>query len=251
MEQKKVLDKTIRQWIKEKPVISEVIAYNPVFWVNDDLKDKEAATYNNLELDWTDVLEAEERWVRFAPLISKLFPETAPQKGIIESALVELTSMKEAIRKSYHVDIEGKLFLKCDNDLSVAGSIKARGGIYEVLKHAEKLAISSGMLYEDQDYSVLADVEFKEFFSKHSLAVGSTGNLGLSIGIMGSALGFNVTVHMSADAKRWKKDLLRNKGVTVVEYESDYSKAVEEGRRLAFLDPMCHFVDDEHSKDLF
>jgi D-serine dehydratase len=251
MEQKKVLDKTIEQWIKEKPVISEVIAYNPVFWINDDLKDKEAATYNNLELDWKDVLEAEQRWARFAPLISKLFPETAPQKGIIESALVELTSMKEAIRKPYHVDIEGKLFLKCDNDLPVAGSIKARGGIYEVLKHAEQLTISNGMSNEDQDYSVLADIEFKEFFSKHSLAVGSTGNLGLSIGIMGSALGFKVTVHMSADAKQWKKDLLRSKGVTVVEYESDYSKAVEEGRRLALLDPMCHFVDDEHSKDLF
>lgn len=251
MEQDKVLDKTLEQWIKEKPVISELMAYNPVFWINDDLRDKEDATYSNLELDWKDVLEAEKRWIRFAPLISILFPETVPQKGIIESALVELTNMIDAIRNIYNANLDGRMLLKCDNDLPVAGSIKARGGIYEVLKHAEQLAISHGMLIEDQDYSVLADLEFKEFFRSYSLAVGSTGNLGLSIGIMGSALGFKVTVHMSADAKQWKKDLLRSKGVTVIEYESDYSKAVEAGRILALQDPMCYFVDDEHSKDLF
>jgi D-serine dehydratase len=251
MLQKKVLDKTLQQWIKEKPILSELMSYKPVVWINDDLRDKETATYNSLELDWKDVLEAEKRWIRFAPLMVKLFPETVPQMGIIESDLVELTNMKEALNNKYGADIDGRMFLKCDNDLPVAGSIKARGGIYEVLKHAEQLAISHRMLIEDQDYSVLADVKFKTFFSKYSLAVGSTGNLGLSIGIMGSALGFKVTVHMSADAKQWKKDLLRSKGVTVIEYESDYSEAVAEGRRLALQDAMCYFVDDEHSKDLF
>ncbi|MDF2533572.1 MAG: D-serine ammonia-lyase [Clostridia bacterium] len=251
MLQKKVLDKTLEQWMKEKPILSELMAYKPVVWINDDLRDKAAETYSNLELDWKDVLEAEKRWIRFAPLMVKLFPETVPQMGIIESDLVELTNMKEALNNKYGADIDGRMFLKCDNDLPVAGSIKARGGIYEVLKHAEQLAISHRMLIEDQDYSVLADVKFKTFFSKYSLAVGSTGNLGLSIGIMGSALGFKVTVHMSADAKQWKKDLLRSKGVTVIEYESDYSEAVAEGRRLALQDAMCYFVDDEHSKDLF
>lgn len=115
----------------------------------------------------------------------------------------------------------------------------------------KKLALEAGLLTLDDDYSKLLSPEFKQFFSQYSIAVGSTGNLGLSIGIMSARIGFKVTVHMSADARAWKKAKLRSHGVTVVEYEQDYGVAVEEGRKAAQSDPNCFFIDDENSRTLF
>jgi D-serine dehydratase len=159
--------------------------------------------------------------------------------------------MKKALEELKNDEICGDLFLKCDNQLPVSGSIKARGGIYEVLKFAEEIAQKAGMISSDQDYSIFCEERFQEAFSRYKIAVGSTGNLGLSIGIISSALGFRSEVHMSSDAKTWKKDLLRSKGVQVIEYDGDYSLAVAAGREKAKLDPFCHFVDDENSVDLF
>lgn len=247
---KVILGKSIDQWILEFPIIEDLIDYEPVFWINKN-KSMTDKVLPELPLSIEDMEDAEKRLLRFAPLISRLFPETADRNGLIESELVPVRNMKKSLEALYNQPFEGELLLKCDNYLTVAGSIKARGGIYEVLKHAEELALQKGMLKADEDYSKLAEPEFREFFGKYSLAVGSTGNLGLSIGIMGSALGFRVTVHMSADAKEWKKNLLRSRGVNVIVYSSDYSKAVEEGRKQSQQNPDSYFVDDENSKNLF
>ncbi|MCQ1531774.1 D-serine ammonia-lyase [Lutispora saccharofermentans] len=219
-----------------------------VFWLNPKYESKSISEAGGLTM--TDMLDAEARLKRFAPYIASIFPETAENSGIIESPLSEIPYMKDAL-ESCDRPILGRLLLKCDSHLPISGSIKARGGIYEVLKHAEKLALEEGALSPKNDYSILHEKRFKELFSRHKIAVGSTGNLGLSIGIMSAALGFKVFVHMSSDARQWKKDLLRHKGVTIVEYASDYSKAVEEGRKQSDSDPSSYFIDDENSKDLF
>jgi D-serine dehydratase len=250
MENKIILGKSIGEWIEEYPLFSEIINTQEVLWINNKYE-KYSEGVKNISLSTMDVEDAEDRLKRFAPYIEKVFPETAKMGGIIESKTVKIPKMKEYLEKHYNQKIDGELFLKCDSHLAISGSIKARGGIYEVLKHAEDLAIEYGMLKIEDDYSILASDEFKSFFSKFSVAVGSTGNLGLSIGITSAKLGFNVTVHMSSDAKQWKKDLLRSKGVTVVEYASDYSKAVEEGRKQSDMNPNSYFVDDENSKNLF
>lgn len=242
--------KEIEKLKEEYPLLNKLITTEEVFWVNPNMEKYETAIKDS-PLNEENVKDAEERLNRFAPYIAKVFPETKETKGIIESPLVKIPSMKKVLEKNYEQPILGELLLKCDSHLPISGSIKARGGIYEVLKHAEQLALQHGMLTEEDNYSILDSDTCREFFAKYSIAVGSTGNLGLSIGIMSAKLGFNVTVHMSADAKQWKKDLLRSKGVNVIEYEADYSKAVEEGRQQADADPSCYFVDDENSHDLF
>ncbi|HDR4705098.1 TPA: D-serine ammonia-lyase [Bacillus paranthracis] len=242
--------KEIEKLKEEYPLLNKLIEIEEVFWLNPNMEKYETAIKDS-PLSEENVKDAEERLKRFASYIAKVFPETKDTGGIIESPLVKIPSMKQSLEKNYEQPILGELLLKCDSHLPISGSIKARGGIYEVLKHAEQLALQQGMLTEEDDYSILDSDTCREFFAKYSIAVGSTGNLGLSIGIMSAKLGFNVTVHMSADAKQWKKDLLRSKGVNVIEYEADYSKAVEEGRRQADADPSCYFVDDENSHDLF
>ncbi|KEK24273.1 D-serine ammonia-lyase [Bacillus gaemokensis] len=247
---REIESKNIQNWKEQYPLLNKMIMLEEVFWVNPNIE-KFQTGIKKSPLTQEDVRDAEERLKRFAPYIAKVFPETKEMNGIIESPLVEIHSMKQSLEQEYQQPIPGELLLKCDSHLPISGSIKARGGIYEVLKHAEDLALKQNLLTKQDDYSILDSDKFRNFFSNYSIAVGSTGNLGLSIGIISAKLGFNVTVHMSADAKQWKKDLLRSKNVTVIEYTDDYSKAVEEGRKQAAENPMCYFIDDENSRHLF
>ena len=219
-------------------------------WIN-PCRVSAAEALSQVEFNAYDVADAAARLERFAPLIMHYFPETRIDGGIIESPLTEIEEMKE-ILNSEGARLTGRLFLKRDSDLKVSGSVKARGGVYEVLKHAEDLAIKAGILdSKADDYKKLASDEARELFGKYKVQVGSTGNLGMSIGIMSAALGFEAIVHMSMDAKQWKKDLLRERGATVIEYEGDYGAAVEQGRAESDADPMSYFVDDENSSALF
>ena len=235
---------------KKAPVVEALRQTLEVAWINPLLETTEEAL-KKIELTIGDVRDAKERLERFAPFIRLAFPETEKDGGLIESPVREISRMKEEMNGRQAAGLRGRLLLKMDSDLAVAGSVKARGGIYEILKYAEELAIREGILKEGQSYEAFARESFREFFSRYAVHVGSTGNLGLSIGIISAALGFRVYVHMSQDAKQWKKDLLRSKGVRVIEYEGDYGAAVKKGREEALRDPRGYFVDDENSVSLF
>ncbi|MBY6235632.1 D-serine ammonia-lyase [Vibrio harveyi] len=236
--------------VAEFPLVERLIGLEEVVWFNPNITTlEEGLPY--VGLGAANIKDASERLKRFAPYLMKVFPETAASNGIIESNVVDIDKMKSCLEAQYGTQILGRLMLKKDSHLPISGSIKARGGIYEVLTHAEKLAIEAGLLSESDDYSKLFSEEFRQFFQQYSIAVGSTGNLGMSIGIMSAKLGFSVSVHMSADAREWKKNKLRSHGVNVVEYEQDYGVAVEQGRKEAEKDPTCFFIDDENSQTLF
>ena len=201
------------------PEIAAAVEKKPVGWINPRLVSMKELP-KDLAVTVEDIDDAEARLERFAPYIKKQFPETEKDGGLIESPFVEIPKMKELLKERHGCELAGRLYLKEDSQLVIAGSIKARGGIYEILKYAETLAIENGLLKTTDDYSILDSQEFVDFFGRYTIQVGSTGNLGLSIGIISAKLGFKVIVHMSHDARQWKKDLLRSKGVTVKEYES-------------------------------
>ncbi|WP_145544266.1 D-serine ammonia-lyase [Yersinia frederiksenii] len=240
----------IDKLITDSPLVKKLINLEEVTWFNPQATTLEKGL-PYVGLTQQDVADAEARLLRFAPYLCQAFPETQKTQGIIESDIVEIPAMQQALQQRYGVEITGRLLLKKDSHLPISGSIKARGGIYEVLTHAEKLALQAGLLAETDDYSKLFSDDFRQFFSQYRIAVGSTGNLGMSIGIMSAKLGFSVSVHMSADAREWKKRKLREHGVNVVEYEQDYGVAVAQGRKQAESDPNCFFIDDENSPTLF
>jgi D-serine dehydratase len=241
---------TLQKWCHHLPVLGDILAYRETIWFNPATEKADVALART-GMAKTDIMAAARRLERFRPFLAAAFPETAAAAGLIESPLRELAAIQTILGKRCGRQLPGRLLLKCDNLLPIAGSVKARGGIYEVLKYAEEIALKHGLLPKGSDSSTLDAPQARAIFAEHRIAVGSTGNLGISIGIIAARLGLKVSVHMSAEARQWKKDLLRLKGVEVIEHQGDYSRAVAEGRRQAASDPRCHFVDDENSIDLF
>lgn len=233
------LDPTLTQALESR---------QPLLWLNPRWKSK-ADWPCERGICFEDVENAGARLMRLAPLLSALFPEIKDSEGLIESPLCPLDALPTRLMRS--TDSAGRWFMKADHALPIAGSVKARGGFYEVLMHAERLAREARLFGAGDDAYKLAGDEARALFARHEIAVGSTGNLGLSIGILAAALGFKATVHMSREAKAWKKERLRRRGVMVVEHQGDFGAAVAAGRHAAVGKLHTYFVDDEHSRELF
>ena len=220
----------------DNELIAKLKSDKEFLWINPNFNKR--AIYG--EVSSKEINEANNLLLKFAPFLKFVFKELESTDGIIESPLMNLN--KFGIKN---------LYLKEDNLLPIAGSVKARGGIFEILKYAETLAANANLIDVEKDYSQFDSDVFRKFFSEYKIQVGSTGNLGISIGLISAKLGFNAIVHMSKDAKDWKKKLLRENGVNVTQYDSNYSEAVKNGRMLSDEDEKSYFIDDEKSINLF
>lgn len=225
----------------------DLAAGRPLAWRNPDRRPA-AQALSALPLTADDVRDAHARWLRWAPLLAALFPPLRASAGGIDSPL---TRLPEPTARALVGTRPLPLWVKHDHALPLTGSIKARGGVFEVLWHAEDLALAAGLIAADADRAQLAGDAARRLFAGHRILVGSTGNLGFSVGLIGRALGFEVDVHMSHDAKAWKKDRLRALGARVVEHRDDYSAAVAAARQEAAGRADRYFVDDESSPRLF
>lgn len=181
-----------------------------------------------------DAYETKLRFERFAKIFIEAFDE-----------IVDENYYKSEMKKS---KLGEEVYLKLDSHLKVARSVKARGGFNEVISYIEKVLEEKNLLAK---FSSLELSDIKEIMKDYTIEVSSTGNLGLSIGLCAKAFGFKTKVHMSRDAKEWKKDMLRSAGAEVLEYDNDYTYAVKMGRLSASQNPDSYFVDDEMSEKLF
>lgn len=183
-----------------------------------------------------EVTEARARFVRFEPVLHALFP-TDGWEGQIRSELIDYPATPN-------------LLVKCDHALPMAGSVKARGGVYELLCYVEDLALGRGLLAPGQSLEALLSPASLAVLGASRVVVASTGNLGFAIGRVARAFGLQAQIHMSHDAKTWKKDRLKAIGATVVEHACDYTGAVARAR-LAAEAKGAYFIDDEDSRRLF
>ena len=164
-----IAGRSAADWISSCPVVGDICELKETAWLNPDKQPFEQAKAA-CPLGMADIEDAAARLERFAPYLCRVFPETAESHGIIESAVRPIPAMQKVLEETSDTAIAGQVWIKLDSHLPISGSIKARGGIYEVLKTAEDIALQSGMLHLTDDYAVLDTEPFRELFSRYSIA---------------------------------------------------------------------------------
>lgn len=97
--------------LNSKEFVRELQLRHESAWMNPNVGSADAALAA-LPLTRTDVDDAEARLERFAPFIKKVFPETAADRGLIESPLTEIEHMRAWLNENEGAQLAGKLFLK-------------------------------------------------------------------------------------------------------------------------------------------
>ena len=131
--------KSIEQWQVEYPLLKKIINTDEVFWLNP--KYQKDPNNDVLEITLADIKEAEARLKRFAPYIQEVFPETKESNGIIESALEDIDDFKSELVDLFNTDMPGQLYIKRDDNLPIAGSIKAKRRNIRGIKICRDLSI--------------------------------------------------------------------------------------------------------------
>lgn len=219
-------------------LIEKLRAGKPAVWINPR---RQGGNRFDADTAAEQIRGAEDLWQRFAPAIACLF-DMPGGSGRIHSPLLECPITL----------VHGSpVYVKADHALPVTACVKARGGIYALLRVLEDIAGRSGLLEGIESYETLAREPARKVFAEHTVVIASTGNLGFSVGVVATAFGLRAEVHMSDCAKAWKKNRLRTLGATVVEHASDYTATVGAARASAASRRNTHFIDDENSWDLF
>jgi len=161
---KEIQGKTIAQWMDAYPIMKAIADLKETAWVNPE-RLPFAEAMKNCPLTMADVQEASDRLARFTDYFKVAFPETRKNGGILESPLQAIPNMKACLEADFGCYIPGDLWIKLDSHLPISGSIKARGGIYEVLYVAEKIALERGLLKAGDSYEVFHSQKFRDVFS--------------------------------------------------------------------------------------
>lgn len=225
-----------------------------ILWINSDVQNCKKLELNGEIYDEQLILESLHFFKKQGQFLKLLFPELNSDSSFdypLGSPLRPIASFQKALITFVGGLIPGQWLLKCDHELSISGSVKARGGIYALLRLTNEI-LSQHALPKTSEIMTSNQIEdMQAVLASYKIMVGSTGNLGLSIGTIGKRLGFQVEVHMSSDAKAWKKEALRQLGAEVIEHTGNYSESLNIARTIANQSEKTFFIDDENSKDLF
>ena len=98
------MEKTFWNRVNNKELLEQVGDGKEVIWINEN-QEKTADALAKINITMADIDDAEARLARFAPFIKKVFPETEPQNGLIESPLTEIPHMQKQLEEEYSTSI--------------------------------------------------------------------------------------------------------------------------------------------------